>query len=74
MTDELPTIGYTDDHMEVKTILDISEVPDKDDNTTQIEDELDNTTERAETPGLRHLDLFSTFDDTGQRQRSCDEI
>ena len=55
MTNELVTIGHTDDHMVVIATLVILEVPDKDDSVTQIEDELDNITERAETEGTRYL-------------------
>ena len=71
--DERATIGHTDDHAVVIQKLDMPEVPDEDDNVTQMEDERDNTTDGAENVGTRHLDLLSTFSDIAQRQRSCDE-
>lgn len=72
MTDELATIGNTDNYTTVIATLDMPEVPDKDNNATQIEDEQDSSTDEAETKGTRHPDLLSTFNDIGQRQRSCD--
>ena len=49
--------------------MDIPEVPNEDDDVIQIEDELEITTEGAETEGTRHLDLLSKYKDKGQRQR-----
>ena len=73
MTDELATIGHTDDHAMVIATLDIPEVPDEDDNVAQIEDKLDNATDGTENEGTIYLDLLSTFSDTARSQRSCDE-
>ena len=65
--DKLATIGHTDDIL-IVIILVIPEVPDEDDNVTQIEDKLSNATDEAKTEGTRHLDLLSTFSDIAQSQ------
>ena len=42
--DKLATVGHTDDNTVVIETMDITEVPDEDDNIPQIENELDSTT------------------------------